>query len=184
MDPTDLTNKLDEVERELVHKLEETGLKFMEVYSVKMLDMRYWGQGYELTINIPKDSMNLEVMKELFHEAHEKKYGYMLRGERIEVVNLRVDIIGVIEKPQLSKIKNTSKKEPSPNGSRTIYHQNIDGYEETKVYHRTKLLANHVIHGPAVIEEYDSTTIIPPKWVAKIGSYGEIIIQREGDLLG
>ena len=99
--------------------------------------------------------------------------------EDIEIVNLRVEAIGIVEKPVLQKIRTNYRTIDSALIEyRNVYFGTIDDFTKTPVYDRKKIPVGAEIQGPAIIEQYDSTTVVNPGWVCKIDSYGNLILRR------
>lgn len=136
-------------------------------------DLRYAGQSFELTVplDVPFDR---ETVSERFHAAHERTYGYRM-DVAVELVNLRT----------------TVRKERSL--AETRYEGNGDSYRdtrpvdfdgdsyETEIHDRLALSANSTVSGPAVLEQAESTTVIPPEWSASVSEDGTLRIQRGDD---
>ena len=117
-------------------------------------------------------------MIEAFHLAHERIFGYAYRNkQKVEVVNFCLAGFGVIERPRLPQLKTTIGDTNSvPIETRQVY---FDGrFTETSIFDRTQLLAEQVITGPSIIEEFGSTTVIFPGQEATIDDKGIIVIRR------
>jgi N-methylhydantoinase A len=176
----------------IFQKLEFKGSRLMDkqniskrdVNFIREMDLRYLGQSYELTVQVStpftEDSINKTI--EAFHEKHTRIYGYAVREEPVELVNVRVNVYGFVEKPRL-KQKTLYKEEPSEDaviGVRKVFFEKMDDYIETPIYLRDKLKAGNVIDGPAVIEQYDATTVVYPGWTARVDEYENIVISIKG----
>jgi N-methylhydantoinase A len=154
----------------------------------RAVEMRYWGQSFELSIPAPASSViNDAWMNELtesFHKAHETAYGFRANDEPVELVNLRLTTIGKIARPEMRKLDNTgSDASVASKGKRPVYfseNTGEKGISETTVYDRSKLPAGAVFSGPAIIEEPDCTTVIHPAWTATVDEYGNLGIEHAG----
>lgn len=148
-----------------------------------IIDCRYERQNYEISIEFSSKEFNiesLEEIKEKFHDEHEKLYGYCDKTKNIQMVNYRSAAIGIVEKPNLKPLpidNNTVEFEPIE--IRDVRFDGNDNYVETKVYYRDDILVGSKIFGPAIIEQMDSTCIIPPGWVSYVDSYLNLIITYE-----
>ena len=171
---------IDEVDEEEVEKifieLIEEGIKevegFEEIKIVKQIDVRYKGQSYELTIPWIGD---LKELANNFHKKHETVYKFSSLEEEIELVNARVTIIGLLTKPEI-KCNEIKEYTPKPESYREVYFSS--GWEETAVYNRDKLKSGAIFEGPAIVEEYDSTIVIPPDYVAFVDTYRCLRIEK------
>lgn len=154
----------------------------------RAVEMRYWGQSFELSIPAPAsnviDDAWMNDLTESFHEAHETAYGFRANDEPVELVNLRLTTIGKITRPEMRKLDNTgSDASVASKGKRAVYFSESTGQKgimETTVYDREKLPAGAVFSGPAIIEEPDCTTVIHPAWTAIVDEYGNLGIEHTG----
>jgi N-methylhydantoinase A len=137
--------------------------------AIRTADLRYAGQGYELTVNW--DSNFLEH----FHGEHERRYGYADRQRTVEVVNVRVQMIADAEeyKAQHFELQNGSGQGAAM-GTKPIYFQNQQW--TATVYDRERLGAGDVLTGPAIITEYSATTFVPPHCTVKVDSSLNLVI--------
>lgn len=135
-------------------------------------ELRYAGQSFELTV--PAGTIAAAV--EAFHELHERRYGYASRGEDVEFVTARLAAIGRIAKPEPRPRGTRNRGLESP-PVRSVHFDNI-GRCETPVYQRDALEPGHRICGPAVIEQYDSSTLLPPHWRADVDRFGNLELTR------
>lgn len=161
--------------------LEEEGVSRDRIYFRRFIDMRYWGQGYELLIPCESlsDEQKLTALTERFHRTHEEKYGYCMREEPVEVVNLRLEAIGFMEKPKMRKIeqKQIELREVLL-GKRRVYFESEDDFIETPVIDRLRLTAGTKIDGPTIIEQYDTTTVVYPDWFVEVDDYGNLVLRK------
>ncbi|AEF96043.1 hydantoinase/oxoprolinase family protein [Methanotorris igneus] len=165
----------EEVENIFVELIEE-GIKevdgFEEIKIIKQIDVRYKGQSYDITIPW---TGNLEEVINNFHKKHEAIYKFSSLDENVEFVNARVTIVGLLTKPEI-KYNEIKEYVPKPKCYRKVYFSN--GWEETPIYNRDKLRPGATFEGPAIVEEYDSTIVIPPNYHAIVDGYGSIRIER------
>jgi N-methylhydantoinase A len=135
----------------------------------RLLDMRYIGQAFELTVPASGD-----FLKE-FHRAHERRYGYSNSAKAAEVVNVRARLVGATPKPELPRMR------PGRTGASAatvdIRRAFFGGKPlATPLYNREKLRAGHRFAGPAIVAEYSATTIVPPGWRARIDAFENLIL--------
>ena len=146
-----------------------------------LADCRYAGQGYEVRFDVPPGEIDdawIEELKESFHRAHEREYGHRFDAE-IEIINIRAVGIGRIDELTWTQVEAGDR-----DASGAIAHEGevifeSDGKPErftTPFYERERLLSGNRIEGPAIIEQYDSTTVVPPGVVAEIDRLGNIVI--------
>ncbi len=143
------------------------------------IDVRYYLQGFEIPIRIEEKELresNFENIERKFNEIHERLYKFKMNTD-IEIVNIRVVALGITKKIQ--SIQNKLHDENPENAiieKKPVY---FDGqFIDTVFYHRDKLLPGNKIIGPAIIVQYDTTTVILPNNEAKIDEFNNIIINK------
>ncbi len=164
-DESTIRRTFEELEREAVAELPK-----VEVRVYRFLEMRYKGQGYEITV--PWRG-SLELAVEDFHRRHEEIYGFSSDDE-VEVVNVRLTVVGVSEKPKIRRVEKRSYT-PKPIGYRDVC---FGEWVRCGIYRRVDLRPGAEVMGPAVIEDYDSTTVVPPEFVAEVDGYCNLVLRR------
>lgn len=142
-------------------------------------EMRYIGQNYELQVALPSGSMPADIVKRLkesFFREHEKNYGYYNEDAPVQIVNFRSEAVGIVSKPGLSKLS-FEMGDPSVAriATRSVYFDSV-GYRECPVYQREKFGVSPRMDGPCIIEQMDSTTVIPPDAWFEVDVYGNLIV--------
>jgi N-methylhydantoinase A len=151
------------------------------VYYRWFFDMRYVGQ--EFTISVPVEEAALragdqEAIRKAFDQIHERHYGHHAPDEPVEVVNLRVTLIGIRPKPAWRPMA-PSHTAPRPT-YRSVYLHG-DRPVDCAIRYRESLPPGFRVVGPAVIQEYASTTVLYPQDVAEVAETGEIVITLGGE---
>ena len=152
----------------------------------RSIEMRYWGQSFELSVPVPdRKIIDADWMSELiesFHESHNTAYGFRADDEPVELVNLRLTTIGKIARPQLRKLDIISPNAKVAIKSKRPVYFGTDSSEggviHTTVYDRPKLPAGSVFNGPAIVEEPDCTTVIQPSWSVTVDDFGNLLIEH------
>jgi N-methylhydantoinase A len=146
------------------------------------LDLRYAGQGYELTVPCPAPPLkksDLELMRQRFDTQHEQASGHKAETEPVELVSLRLISYGLVPQAKLSPAKATGRKlAEAKTGERRIYFGKEHGMLNCQIYTRDPLEPGHKISGPAVIEQLDTTTVIHPEQEGTVDNYRNIIIKE------
>ncbi len=155
------------------------GIPPERVVSLRWLEARYEGQSHELEVDLPAPPSEVgpEGLRELFHARHEAAYGYSMRDREVEVVSARVAVVGVTPKPRPRGPPEGGDPGRALRGSREVFFPD-SGWEEARIYERGLLPAGSVIEGPAVVEQYDSTALIPPGWSALVDGLGDLRLRR------
>ena len=142
-----------------------------------VLDMRYIGQNYELPVAVPANwGLALPPpgeMARLFHHAHEQSYGHHDPGAPIEIVNLRITAVGRL--PDIASARPPSGHAPRSTGTRSVWFS-ADAPVSASIWQRDDLVPGTIIDGPAIVEQLDATTPIPPGWRARVDTDLNLII--------
>jgi N-methylhydantoinase A len=149
---------------------------------VRSADMRYPLQNYEINVTLPSGPVDGNWLKraaDAFHAAHQRLYSYCDRGEQVQIVNLRAAAIGQTEhvKPRLIERGSASPKAAQKN-ERQVRFQESAMMQICPIYERERLLAGNMVSGPAVIEQADSTILVPPSFSAVVDPHGRLIMTR------
>ncbi|MEL9991214.1 MAG: hydantoinase/oxoprolinase family protein [Thermoproteus sp.] len=147
-------------------ELETALARYKPDYYVRYADVRYVGQGWELTVPVGADA-SLDAVRRAFEEKHLATYGFKLDRD-IEVVTIRAFAVVRRAKPAL--------KDPPHEGSPSQGEKEafFGGWVKAAVFKRSELPMGYRVRGPALIVEDFSTTVVPPRWEAKVGKYGVI----------
>jgi N-methylhydantoinase A len=147
------------------------------------LDLRYAGQGYELTVPCPMPPLvhhDLMLMRGRFDTLHEQNSGHKAETEPVELVSLRLVSLGLVPQAKLSPGKITGRKvEAARTGARKVFFGKEHSVVETAIYARDLLEPGHSISGPAIVEQLDTTTVIQPEQEATVDEYGNIIVKEK-----
>ena len=136
--------------------------------------MRYLGQSWDLVVRLPEEISSLKELEDLFHLAHEKRYGYR-SADPVEIVSLRVAAIGEVAKPALPEWSPGGSLEAARRETRQVYFGRM---QSVPVYLRDKLPRNARAAGPAIVEEMGAVTVVPPGWALEVGRLGELHLLR------
>jgi len=132
-------------------------------------DLRYRGQSFELTV----EADDLEAVEERFAAAHERRYGYRMEGEPVELVNARLMATQPVERPELS--------EPEPEGDERAGTRaaSFDGeWVEVPVLRRRGMGEGTRVEGPAIVEFPEATCVVRPGWSGAVDGAGTLVLER------
>ena len=144
----------------------------------RYLEARYEGQSFEIRVEISESLKDVILRQFLlaFHFEHKSQYSYDIPERAVEIVNCRLEAIGRTAKPPMErKQKYTTKT--SKIERRRVHFGMHGGWAEAIVHNRIKILPNTVVYGPAIIEEMSATTIIPPRYRAKVDAIGNLLLE-------
>jgi N-methylhydantoinase A len=165
---------LDLKARGLVWLENEAGIH-SDAQMIWSIDLRYQGQNSELSLPVDESQINLNTLHQLienFHQSHTDFYGYSMKDQVIEIVNLRLMVRVLRPAPPIENIqnKNTDLKIAIVE-NRLVWFFDY-GYVQTKIYDRDLLPINSEFDGPAIIEQMDTTTVVPPQFRVKNDEFG------------
>jgi N-methylhydantoinase A len=145
---------------------------------VRSAAMHYVGQSFELVVPVPDGTVDAKLARHLeqaFGEEHERVYGHRAGPEEpVELVSMQVVGLG-LEGGGVPQRMRPSRPEPEPGPPRRAYFGAVQGWVDTPILRRSDLVKR--VRGPAIVEEYDSTTIIMPGDTAHLDSTGNIVIE-------
>ncbi|MFN0155018.1 MAG: hydantoinase/oxoprolinase family protein [Gaiella sp.] len=183
LDAPALQRRFEELEELAVKQLEEDGVPPEKRVIQRIADCRYLGQGYELRVDAPSgqiDSQWSERIRADFHDIHQREYSRRFEDQDIEIPNIRVRGIGLMPELVAPEIE---PGDASPEAALRRQGEawfRIDGSLQqvpTSYYDRAALKAGNRITGPAIVNQYDTTTVIPPGIEAHVDRYGNIILE-------
>ncbi len=165
---------LDEQFRQLIRRAEaemtQEGYDPLGVKIVQNVDMRYIGQSHELTI-----PYRTSRLSSAFHAAHEVRYGYQRPEAEVEIVTLRVTAVAQIAQLQLQeRVQEPAAANNALLGEKQVWFKGQ--MMAATLYERSRLQAGHYFSGPAVVFQYDTTTIVPPAWEASVDNFENLIL--------
>ena len=179
MDWKKVNSLLKEMEKKGIDFILKAGIKKKDALISIVADMRYTGQGHEITVKIPYKKLLVASVKEIelnFTNEYRLRYGRDITNIPIETVTWRVLVSGPFPKliPNQAIIGKHSK---ALKGNRKVYWGK--NYENTPVYDRYSMPLNKKINGPCIIEEFESTTVVGHKSSVIIDAYKNIIINMQ-----
>jgi N-methylhydantoinase A len=151
-------------------ELREQGILDKEVTLHRELDLRYVGQGYELSVPLNQD------YEQAFHDLHKMRYGHSSPGVPVEVVNLRVRAVGTVAKPVLPKTKTTEVGvEQALMGDRPVV---LDStvVQDIPFYMGEKLQPGHRLVGPAIVVYQDTTVYLAENDLAEVDEGFNLVV--------
>jgi len=148
----------------------------------KIMECRYLGQGFELRAEMPAGPItqeNKQAIIDSFFNVHKEAYGHAFRDQVTEGVTLRVIASTKVDTLKVPTLDHGGREDPE---SALLYTKDTvfdDGeFTPTPRYDREKLLEADTVNGPAIITQHNSTTIVPPGYVAAVLSHGDLRITR------
>jgi N-methylhydantoinase A len=170
LETADLERAFAELEERACDEYEQEGFAANQLILERSLDMRYVGQGYEITVPATSD------FEATFHERHHQRYGYDDPERATELVNVRLKAIGRTEKPSLVRQELGDK-----DASAAIIGECamvFDGETSTaSLVDRSLLRPGNALAGPALVVEYSTTTVVPPDFRCRVDEWQNLVLE-------
>jgi N-methylhydantoinase A len=178
IDLADVAARYAALERDAIATLERDGIEASRIRLVREADIRYAGQSMEVRVTAPGgvvDASFLSGLISAFNSAHRRTFGYDYAGQqKIELVNLCVSGFGLIERPQMPRLAGRAG-DPAPKSTRAVYFG--AAFVDTPVFDRASLPPAGRVNGPAVVEEFGSTTVVFPGQYVEVDPHGILVIR-------
>jgi len=169
VDPADLEGVYDDLVADVLADASDPDAARLE----RAADCRYAGQSFELTVPVD-DEFDAAGVAERFHDAHERAHGYAM-DESIEIVTLRATATVPGSEP-------TVRYDGAGDdiiGTRRVHF--AGGARSATVFDRDRLAPGATVSGPAILEQAESTTVVPPAWAGNVLADGTLVLTRASD---
>jgi N-methylhydantoinase A len=174
-DPADIEAAFERLEHEAFDRLDHEGVSRPDIVLQRTIDMMYQGQWRSLAVAAPTPIGTVADLVEAFHREHDREYNFRRDEAPVGLFRLNLKAVGVVLKAELSVHQPTGLI-PRPQSRRPVWFGADEACPDTPVYLRSDLPAGFTLPGPAVVEQVDSTVVIPPGTTAKVDKYLNIII--------
>lgn len=190
LDHAAVQKTFDDLTSKASSALDAEGFPGEEHRYTRTVDLRYFGQAYEVRVAAPEGEVDEAYAVDVasrFHDEHRALYGYDFRSDptqQVEWVNLRVTGVGPITRPELRDLASADVSgvadvhERAHRSVRPVCFDADAGYVDTDVWWRPDLLAGDSVHGPAIIEEFGSTVPVHPGFVVRVDTLGNLVITK------
>ena len=160
-DAGDIETKFSEMESEARERLEAEGVAAEDMLLQRGMDMMYTGQWRSLTVPVSRPFSSVDEAVEAFHRDHEREYAFRRDDANVDLFRLNLTAIGVTQKAELQRFDKTGSA-PKAGNTRPVTFDELDAPVDTPIYQHEDLSAGSTFSGPAIVEQLDSTTVIPP----------------------
>jgi N-methylhydantoinase A/oxoprolinase/acetone carboxylase beta subunit len=177
-EPDEVESRLAQLEDDVLALMRHEDVGLAEVDLQRAADMRYVGQSYELEVSLPApvDAAGLLDAAVRFRELHQRTYGHASADAPLEFVNLRATARHNLPQPPPVSLPANGPAEPKD--ERTVHFAAAPEGVTTGVYDRWALGAGATVAGPAIVEQADSTVVLPPAWTATVRTSAELVLER------
>jgi N-methylhydantoinase A len=175
--PADIGAVFAELESHAMRDLRDEGFAPARIGIERALDLRYAGQGYEITIacDYPLGDGSIASLRARFDETHRQMFGHTAPEEPVEIVSYRLRGVGQV--PPVALPKHRSEGRALGDALRETRKARFGGVTlDCPVYQRERLDVGIAFAGPAIVDQLDATTVIPPGMRARVDEYKNILI--------
>ena len=188
---TDLNDDCCETLNQLYQQMEQEANEWLDTEHVeekdkvlkRYADVRYYGQNFELSVEVPDGSFHPGVIKSIrdsFHREHKREYGYCRENGLVQIVNYRLVAFGKVTAISFRELEEGgTDASHAVTEERDVFFEENNGYVPTKIYARSKLLAGNIVPGPAIVEQLDSTIVIPPNYSGFVDKQQNLMISKQ-----
>jgi N-methylhydantoinase A len=182
LDPGYLRRILDEMAATGTEVVREAGVGG-PLSVARTADLRYVGQGYELTVALPDGPVGDGIateLREAFNAAYAHRYGYADPKADAELVTVGATVVGTGPEVRLPAHRpGTRSPDEARKPDRPVYFPELRDHVPCPIYDRGRLPVGARIAGPAVVEEAESTTVLPPGAIAEVDQWANLIVTFE-----
>jgi N-methylhydantoinase A len=175
--PEDMESVFRRMEAQGAERLEHEGIAHADMALQRTVELMYQGQWRSLSVHAPARITSVGDLIEAFHAEHAREFNYRRDDAPVSIFRLAVKAIGVVPKADLPRHE-IRIHTPEPVGRRQAW---FDGKaHDAALYHREGLMAGAAFSGPAIVEQFDSTTVVPPRMSATVDAFMNIVIATRG----
>jgi len=154
-------------------ELTDQGTDLSDATFTFAVDMRYRGQGFEVSVELPDSDPSMSALVERFHSVHHRRYGHAQTGRSVQVVTLRLTVTKPRPATALPRVTHDPTSKPL---MRSLIESGVSVAAPFR--HRSSLAAADTQPGPAVIEDDTSTIFVPTGWVATVDENTNLLLER------
>jgi N-methylhydantoinase A len=186
IDPVDLGRVFKELQDEAGEILDGEQIPPDRRRIERSVDVRYYGQTPYLNLPLdeaPDSRAAIDRLAEAYADQYEREFGYRLDADiaTVEIVNARAAAVGTSEPAEIT-LGGPEGQDAIPHGTRMVYFDEVGDFSETPVFGRGQLPTGASIAGPAIVEQMDTTVLIPPNSRARVDDRLNLVIHVESSV--
>ncbi|MFB2550499.1 hydantoinase/oxoprolinase family protein [Ensifer soli] len=171
--PEEMEAAFARMEAHAVERLAHEGVAEKDMALQRSVEMMYQGQWRSLSVAAPARIVSVADLIEAFHAEHQREFNFRRDEAPVSVFRVAVKALGIVPKADLPKYDEVAHA-PEPVGRRAVWFDGVS--HDAAIYEREKLSAGAAFSGPAIVEQFDSTTVVPPGMGAKVDAFLNILI--------
>jgi N-methylhydantoinase A/oxoprolinase/acetone carboxylase beta subunit len=178
--PSVLAKRFHAMEAKATAQLASEGFTSSTIQLRRYAECRYAGQGYEVRVDADTGSVDEQWVRRLvsaFHQTHAREYSHEFPEGTVELVTIGLEAVGLLQPLEITQLRTDAQRPPYAR-TRDVWFEEMAGMVPTRIYSRYELPAGAQITGPALIEQEDSTVLVPPMGRAVTDASGNILITR------
>ncbi|GHG96378.1 hydantoinase/oxoprolinase family protein [Pseudodonghicola xiamenensis] len=175
-DPEELEAAYRRIEAEARVQLDREGVAPADMVLTRSAEMMYQGQWRSLEVAAPSQITDVADLIDAFHDEHEREYNFSRKEAEVSLFRVAVKATGLVPKAELQSHE-VAPYTPEPIGRRAVWFEGQA--HDAAIFQREALTAGARIIGPAIVEQFDSTTVVPPAMTAEVDAYMNIRIETK-----
>ena len=172
--PVDIETAFGRLEAMASERLTYEGVAAKDIVLQRNVEMMYQGQWRSLAVPAPANVSDIDVLIDGFHTEHEREFNYRRDDAPVSIFRVALTATGMVPKAKL-QTHDVKKNTPTTDNTREVWFEGKAFM--AMVFERDNLAAGAIFVGPAIVEQFDSTTVIPPATTAEVDTYMNIIIR-------
>ncbi|MBB4002111.1 hydantoinase/oxoprolinase family protein [Aurantimonas endophytica] len=171
--PADMESAFGRMEAQAIERLTHEGVEPADMALQRSVEMMYQGQWRALSVSAPARIESVSALVDAFHSEHEREFNFRREDAPVTIFRVAVKAVGIVPKADLPKHE-VRAHVAEPVGRREVW---FDGMaHDAALYQRDDLKAGAAFDGPAIVEQFDSTTVVPPGTTASVDAFMNILI--------
>lgn len=175
-DPADLEAAFGRLEAMAAERLSHEGVAAKDIVLQRNVEMMYQGQWRSLAVPAPAKVTDIDALIDGFHNEHEREFNYRREDAPVSIFRVALTATGMVPKAEL-QTHPVKANTPTTDATREVWFEGKG--HKSMVFERTDLTAGAKFDGPAIVEQFDSTIVIPPNTTAEVDTYMNIIIREQ-----
>ncbi len=172
--PEDLEAAFERLEAMAADRLKHEGVAPKDIVMQRTVEMMYQGQWRALAVSAPSKITDIDALIDGFHSEHQREFNFRRNDAPVSIFRVGLTATGMVPKAELQSHE-VKKNSPTTDTTREVW---FDGKAHTAmIFERDNLTAGATFNGPAIVEQFDSTTVIPPNTTAEVDQYMNILIR-------
>tara|TARA_A100001037_G_scaffold306781_1_gene355421 strand:+ start:1881 stop:4058 length:2178 start_codon:yes stop_codon:yes gene_type:complete len=187
LDIQELNSIFENLDTQATHTLSKENIPESRQLLKRNIRLQYENESNEIDIEVPSgfiSNISIREVLQKFHFYYQKQFNKNFKDQRqVEITNLNIVSYGLTQPPNLPLIPSGDESaEEAYKGARLVWFPEKNGFVDTPIYYRERLLEGNFIPGPAVIESFGSTTVVFPKQEARVDRFGNLLLVSKTDL--